>query len=302
MKRFLRSRRIRRLGFALGLLVVLWLLSSLLMVYWLTSRPHARFDEPVPAVAWGRLEPQRLLTADGLGIGAWFAAGPDNGPSILLLHGNRGSRRNSLSNAAVFAEEGCSVLLLSLRAHGDSDGEQNDLGYSARQDVAAAVEFLERRRPGRPIVIQGTSLGAAAAIFAGPELGTRVTGYVLESPYRDLRTAARNRLQAYLPPLLDEIAYAGAKLVCPLILPDVDRIAPVESLGKIPPTIPILILAGSIDNRALPEEARDLHERVASHGRLVFFEGAGHHSLRGHNPTLYREKVRQLLRAVVQGR
>jgi alpha-beta hydrolase superfamily lysophospholipase len=296
MKRFVPSRRLRRVGFIFGILLVLWLLSSFLVVYWLTSRPHARFDEPPPAVTWGKLEPHRLRTADGLGIGAWFMQGPEDGPSVVLLHGNRGCRRNSLSNAAVFAGEGCSVLLLSLRAHGDSDGEQNDLGYSARQDVVAAVEFLDRCRPGRPIVIQGTSLGAAAAIFAGPELGARVSGYVLESAYRDLRTAARNRLQAFLPPILDDIAYAGANLVCPLILPDVDRIAPVESIGQIPQTVPVLLMAGSVDNRARPAEARELYERVASHGRLVFFEGAGHVSLLNHDPALYRETVRQLLR------
>ncbi len=85
-----------------------------------------------------------------------------------------------------------------MRAHGDSSGEFNDIGYSARLDVVAAVEFLERRRPARPILIHGTSLGAAAATFAAEELGHRVHGYVLECPYRDLRTAVWNRAEKAL--------------------------------------------------------------------------------------------------------
>jgi alpha-beta hydrolase superfamily lysophospholipase len=79
--------------------------------------------------------------------------------------------------------------MISLRAHGDSTGDFNDMGYSARHDVVAAVEFLERRRPGNPIVIHGLSMGAGAAVFASGELGHRIKGYVLESPYRDLKIA-----------------------------------------------------------------------------------------------------------------
>ena len=59
--------------------------------------------------------------------------------------------------------------------------------------MIAAVEFLERHRPGKPIVVLGASLGAAAAVFASGELAHRVQGYILESPYKDLKTAVRNR-------------------------------------------------------------------------------------------------------------
>jgi alpha-beta hydrolase superfamily lysophospholipase len=302
MKFFFGSRRLRRWVLILGLLVLGWLLASLLAAYHLTRRPHPRCDEPPPEVAWGRLESQRLQTHDGLSIGAWFAPGREDRPSVLLLHGNRGRRRDSLAPAGVFAAEGCSTLLLSLRAHGDSDGDFNDLGYSARHDVVAAVEFLERRRPGRPILVRGHSLGAAAAIFAAPELSTRVHGYQLESPYRDLRTATRNRLEAYLPPLLDRVAYLGLHLMSPLVLGDVDRLAPIDSIGAIPPTVPVWILAGSCDERARPAEARALYERVASHGRLVFFEGAGHVALVQYDPALYRETLRDLLKQVSPAR
>src|SRR5207245_6234762 len=100
-------------------------------------------------------------------------------------------------------------------AHGDSSGTYNDLGYSARHDVLAAVAYLEQRRPGRPIIIQGTSLGAAAAIYAASDLGDRISGYILECPYRDVRTAVRNRTTAYLPFLVDRLAYAGLTLAGP---------------------------------------------------------------------------------------
>ena len=37
------------------------------------------------------------------------------------------------------------------------------------------------------MIVDGNSMGAAAAVFAGRELAHRVRGYILESPYQDLK-------------------------------------------------------------------------------------------------------------------
>lgn len=285
-----RHRGLRAL-MALGIVLMLWLLGSLALGYRLTRRQRPWFAEPAPAVAWGPLESIRLRTRDGLGIGAWFAPGRPDRPIVLLLHGNKGCRRNSLGRAELFAGGGCGVFLISLRAHGDSAGEVNDIGFGARNDVAAAVEFLERRCPGRPVVVHGVSLGAAAATFAAADLGGRVRGYILESPYRDLKTAVRNRTRAYLPPVAETIAYAGLRLMAPLVLPDFEKIAPVEAVGGIPAAVPVLILAGGADSLARPAEARALYDRVRDHARLVLFARGGHHDLTRVEPARYRRTL-----------
>jgi uncharacterized protein len=296
-----RRRRLCRLGAGLLLLPGLWLLVSLLFVWKLTRRPHTPFAEPAPNLAWGSFEEHRLHTADGVTLGAWLLRGPPDGPSVLVLHGNRGCRRDGLPAAEFYAERGCSVLLVSLRAHGDSSGAVNDFGYSARRDVVGAVSFLERERPGRPIIVNGTSMGAAAAIFAAGDLGERVHGYVLESPYCDLHRAVRNRTSLYLPPVLDRIAYAGVVLVGPLVLPDADRISPLDHVGNIPPSVPVLFLSGTKDGRATPAEAEELCGRIAGHGRLALFEGAGHGCLIRDDPQRYQEVVTELLRWATAG-
>jgi uncharacterized protein len=295
-----RTRQLRLLGIV-ALLCALWLLVSLAFVYTLTRRPHAPFAEPAP-VSWGTFEEHRLQTSDGETLGAWLQRGPTGGPSVLLLHGNRGCRGDSLPAAEFFVARGCAVLLVSLRAHGDSTGGVNDFGYSARRDVIAAVEFLERERPGRPIIIDGTSMGAAAAIFAATELGERVSGYVLESPYRDLHQAVRNRTAMYLPAVLHHIAYAGVALVGPLVLPEADRIAPIDFVQGIPPSVPVLFLSGAKDERALPSEAQALCDHAGGHARLVVFEGAGHECLIRKDGRRYAEAVAPLLREVTGGR
>jgi len=291
-------RLVRWLGIGLLLLPVLWLLASLTFVHVLTRRPHARFAEPAPAVAWGALEEHQLATSDGETLGAWFHRRATDGTTVVVLHGNRGCRGDGLPAAEFFAGQGCAVLLVSLRAHGDSTGEINDFGYSAQRDVVAAVEFLECERPGRPIVLNGTSMGAAAAIFAASELGERVRGYILESPYRDLHRAVRNRTSLYLPAVLDQIAYAGVVVVGPLVLPDADRIAPIDYVDGIPASVPVLFLSGTEDERACPSEAQALCDRIAGHATLALFEGAGHGSLIRADPQRYRAAVTPWLRQV----
>jgi alpha-beta hydrolase superfamily lysophospholipase len=286
------TRRRFKLGLlALGVLLTLWLLASLGVAYRLTRRSQPPFPEPVPAADWGQFESLRLRTSDGQEIGAWFVAGAGDEPAVLLIHGVAASRSACLGRAKMLAALGCSVLMISLRAHGDSTGDFNDMGYSARHDVVAAVDFLERRCPGRPIVIHGLSMGGAAAVFASGGLAHRVKGYILESPYRDLKTAVRNRTENALPPVLDRIAYSGLLVVSPLVLPDLEKISLIEAIGGIPPDVPVLILAGSEDPVARPEEAQAILERIHSHGRLVLLEHAGHMNFPEIDPDLYRRSV-----------
>lgn len=166
--------------------------------------------------------------------------------------------------------------------------------------MIAAVAWLEKNQPGRPIVIWGQSLGSAAALFAAEELGQgaggkRVHGYVLECPYRDLWTAVRNRTRTYLPPLLDSVAYTGLVVVSPLVLEDVDRISPVEAAAKVPRDLPVLLLAGGEDRRAQPQEAREIQQRLGPQARLIVIEGADHLRLLQADPEQYRVCVTRFL-------
>ena len=294
-RRFLHRRRLRRWLILLTVAVPLWLLVSLVIAHRLTHRSKPRFDEPIPAVTWAEFEPLRLPTRDGHEIGAWFAEGRADFPSVVLIHGNGGGRASCLQRAELLEAEGYSVLPITVRAHGDSTGDFNDLGYSARHDIVAAVEFLERRRPGRPIFLHGASLGAAAATFASADLGPRVSGYILEAPYDDLKSAVRNRTSSALPMGLEWVAYQGLLIVSPLVLPELDKISPLQAIDGVPADVPILLIAGRHDFKARPEQVEALFRRVQSHGRFVVFEDAGHLLYQQTDPDLYRSTVLKFL-------
>lgn len=290
--------RLRRWLITAAIGVVIWLLVSAAVTFRLTRRPRFRFEEPAPNVTWGKLENHRFLTHDGQEIGAWFVDGHANAPSVLWVHGSGGCRSHGLGRASLLASRGYAVLMISLRCHGDSTGNYHDVGYRARHDIHAAVAFLEARRPDRPVIVIGNSMGAAAAIFAANELGNRVHGYVLESPYQDLKVAVWNRTDAYLPPVLREIVYFGLRIVGPIFLPHLDQISPLKAIAGVPQDVPVLILAGGADRLARPAEAKALYNRVATHGRLVFIPGTGHGNLFRSAPELYSHVVLEFCRDV----
>ncbi|WP_439620819.1 alpha/beta hydrolase [Gemmata sp.] len=286
-----RKRRCVWLAALVALSVAGWLLVSYAAVYHLTRRARPPYPEPAPDIAWGRVAPVRLATADGQELGAWFIDGRADRPLVVLLHGNGGSRSARLAEAELAARAGSPVLMVSQRAHGDSTGAVNDFGFSGRFDVVAAVEWLRARHPGRPVVVWGRSLGSAAALFAAAALGDRVTGYVLECPYQDLRTATRNRTRNYLPPILEFVAYAGLTAVAPLVLPDADAISPLGAARRVPPSARVLVLAGSADRRATLAEAAAITGAIGARAELVAIAGGDHLRLADADPERYRAAV-----------
>jgi alpha-beta hydrolase superfamily lysophospholipase len=209
-----------------------------------------------------------------------------------MFHGWRCTRSTRLGAASVFERAGCAVLLVTHRCHGDSSGECEDFGWSAQLDVVAAVEWLERRRPGSPVVVCGASLGAVAATLAARELGTRVDGYVLECPFASLDSAARRRTDAFLPWGVDWAAYAGVQLGAACFAPRWNETAPIEAAAEIPAGIPVLFFAGERDSRAPPNEVAEIAARVRGPHELVVVAGVDHDRLLAGGGDAYGAAVR----------
>lgn len=257
-----------------------WAVGSLAIAWRLSKRAREPFAETLPAALLGRARELRLSTSDREELGAWYVpAANDSAPSVALFHGLAGSRRSRVGVASVYERAGCAVLLVTHRAHGDSTGERENYGWSAQHDVIAGVAWLERERPGKPIVVCGASLGAAAATYAARELGSRVAGYVLECPYASLDIAARQRTDIYLPPVIDSFGYAGVQLGAACFAPHWKQSAPLESVRAIPREVPVLFFAGELDRRTPPEEIASIAANVNGPWELCVVPGADHDRL-----------------------
>jgi pimeloyl-ACP methyl ester carboxylesterase len=262
----------------------------------LSRRWDERFEEPLPASIGKSAESVRLKTRDGEELGAWYLPpSRADAPSVAVFHGWLADRTSRVGAAKVFAGEGCGVLLVTHRCHGDSTGELEDFGWSAQLDVVAAVDWLEQRRPGVKIAVCGSSLGAAAATFAARELGPRVAGYVLECPYSSIDDATWNRARIFLFPPLDWIAYAGARLGATCFDEHWDETCPRDAAAAFPREASVLVFAGERDTRATPAEVESIAARVPGPHEFVVVPGAAHDRLLAAPNAAYATAVRAWL-------
>lgn len=76
------------------------------------------------------------------------------------------------------------------------------------------------------------------------------------SPHADLKDAVRRRTQRYLPSFVESWAYHALRTGGRLVFPEMDRIAPILYADAL--TVPALLIAGDIDDRAPPVDSRKL--------------------------------------------
>ncbi len=128
---------------------------------------HRRFSLAGPA---GRLEAM-----------LWTSPLPDPPFAALLCHPHPlfgGTMHNKVVYQAAKAlhRRGIPVLRFNFRGAGLSEGE-HDHGRGEQDDVRAALEYLAREFPGKPVLLGGFSFGAWVGLRAGCE-DARVTRLV----------------------------------------------------------------------------------------------------------------------------
>jgi len=290
-----RRRYLRRALKAVVILFCLWFFGTGIATFCLVHRLWFPRSLPAPKVDWAKIEDVRLTTADGVSIGGWVIRAGERPSVVLLLHGVGESKAKLLPRMQKLAEHHYPSLAISLRAHGDSGGSVNDFGFRAKEDVIAAVNYLRGQFPGRPIVIVGNSLGSASAIFAAGPLDHEVAGYFLESPYRDLRTAVKNRTNM-APRPFNLAAYAGLRMWGHLWLPeDPELVRPIDEVSKIPPDVPVTFLAARDDPVCKLFEVQDLYKKVKGHAKIDVIESHRHGVLSRTNADEYYAQLFDLL-------
>jgi pimeloyl-ACP methyl ester carboxylesterase len=224
-------------------------------------------------------------------VRAWLFAPDAPGASVVLLHGWRGSRSTTAHRAEVLARGGQAVLAPSLRAHGDSAGTHYDFGRGAWRDVEACVDALAERRPGRPIVLVGFSYGGAVAVEYAARHGEHVDALVLDSVFANLSDAVRHRCEAFLPPILEDLATWGLLAAAPIAFPELDDVSPERAAGSVRADVPVLILRAANDTRVTPDETARLARAFGSRATTFDFRGADHDRCFENDPELWARTV-----------
>lgn len=182
-----RQRGAFRAALAVAMLIAgHYVLSSVLYLFLF----HPRRDESAEIARIG--ERVHYVTDDGVRIAAfWVPARAPRRRTLVFFHGNGETASDGAGWASVLADRGTDVLLAEYRGYGQSEGSPTARGVE--RDAEAAIRYVldERHVSANELVIQGHSLGGAAAIAALAGPGARAAGGVIQSTFTSLHDMAR---------------------------------------------------------------------------------------------------------------
>ena len=188
----------RRLLTLLAALSLGYLGVGLLVVLWMTG-PRRRSPWATPASVGLEYEEVDVWSTDGIRLGSWWVPAEDSSKAAVLVPGWGGYKfeEHLLQTLPVYHDAGYNVLMLDLRAQGESDGKRRTLGYREARDVRGALARLRRQGYALDqVVLHGWSMGSATVLRAAP--GTGVAAAVEEAGYGDLPLLLRGMLPEYV--------------------------------------------------------------------------------------------------------
>jgi uncharacterized protein len=235
-------------------------------------------------------------STDGLELAGWWVHGNDPSRAVVLVSGIEGDKsdRHVVKTAPIYAEAGYAVLMLDLRAQGDSEGKRVTMGYKEVRDVRGALLWLnERGFAPSDVVLHGFSLGGATVLRAAPE--SDVAGVVEESAYADLPLILRQQLPKVsgLPSFFTPGIFLMGKLFLGI---DPWAVRPEEDARKLcEEEIPLLIIH-SKDDEVVPFEHAERIRKACPGAAFWKIEGYRHVGAYAH--PRYRERLLNFLRTL----
>ncbi|SFW21637.1 alpha/beta hydrolase [Nitrosovibrio sp. Nv17] len=238
------------------------------------------------------VESVEIPAADGTRVHGWLKRGMPGAGAVLLVHSLRSNRVEMLSRAKFLNAEGYGVLLIDLRAHGETPGDRITFGAREAEDVEAAVAYLRTRFPSEAIGAIGVSLGAAAIVLAPGPLNLRAV--VLESMHPTIREAVDNRMRLHLgesgpalsPLLLWQLTFRLGGTA------ELDPIARIAGLDA-----PVLLISGTDDRHTPVAETERLLDAARAPKQAWIVPGGGHFNMHAYAGREYEDRILEFLGA-----
>lgn len=150
----------------------------------------------------------KLMTDDGLKI--WVSEVFTPNPKAIIIY-LTGIRQPSVTyfygHSKWMKDEGYASILLEVRGHGNSEGEEVCLAYKEVLDVKAVVDYIkgQAKYEDVPIIVHGVSMGGSVAINSFGSIQD-IDGLIAMSAYSSFGDVVYDTMRKYnIPPLICEI-------------------------------------------------------------------------------------------------
>jgi uncharacterized protein len=234
----------------------------------------------------------RFPGAKGTELEAWFIPAVTNATNgvVLLFHGYGASKDSLLLAADEFHRLGWDTLLVDFHGSGGSAGDTTSAGWHEAVDVAAAFAEAAKLAPGKPRVLYGVSMGAAACLRAIHAHDVKPDVLILECPFDRMLTTVQRRFHAMrVPsfPFAELLVFWGGRSG------GFNGFAhnPVDYAPLV--RCPTLVLHGAKDPRVSVRDVERIYEKLGGGKAMVVFPNLGHQS--------YVEADARVWRAQVEG-
>lgn len=139
-------------------------------------------------------------------------------------------------------------------------------GFFEKEDLRRVLDALDTA----PIVLFGTSLGAAVALQEASD-DLRVRAIVAAETFSDLRTVASERAPFFFTSGIIDRAFRLAEQQGHF---DVDSVSPEKAAARL--RTPVLLVHGSADSETPPSHSQRVFAALKHSKRLILVPGAGH--------------------------
>ena len=209
---------------------------------------------------------------------------------VIILHGYRASTESVLPIGEQFSKKGYNVLIPSMRACGESDGEYLGMGWLEKEDLKNWIKLIIDENKDARIILHGSSMGAATVLMAsGEELPSNVKYIIADSGYTSVWDifASEAKARFNLPefPVLNMfeiVAKRKAKY-------DIKEASALEQVKK--SKTPILFIHGSNDDFVPEYMCEKLFDAAGCEKEKLIINGAGHTDGKYREPETYYNKI-----------
>ena len=238
------------------------------------------------------LEQVAIRSRDGYVLRArWY---PTEGAkrTVILVHGWRSCWNVDFSASSPFLHEnGCNLLLIDQRCHGESGGDLISYGIEERYDVLAWLDWLDANHPGLPVYLCGISMGAATVLMTAElPVAERVTAIIADCGYSTpdeiVKLTVGKTLRGLTGPTM-----AAVNLNCKLRAGfTLKSASPIEAMAK-NTDIPCFFIHGNDDDFVPVRMSIENYYACQAPKELYIVPGAGHGLSFLVDPEGYQRKV-----------
>jgi pimeloyl-ACP methyl ester carboxylesterase len=243
---------------------------------YISRKPLLDSMHAYPGVAFDSL---KSTNEEGISISFWWMPQGENKGTAVLVHGFLMNKSDMLSRAKIYYDLGYNVIVMDLRARGQSGGTAATSGPEIRSDVIAVMDYYEShlKQYGK-LILAGYSHGGRAVVFAAEKKPGNVQAIILESIPYSLAASFRRTYNMEPPPI-----------------PEGNILEAFHAISG----IPVLLMTGETDMAIVPEEAGEIrNSNKNALSRFITFKEAGHNLFAEKNRKFYIDTIKSFLAAL----